>query len=77
MCGLWNRNHARCLPQKQNSLQTEAEVEDVLKKHKELIYTALEKTGADAIRASSLPRLDLPQLPPHLARCNGEAGGGV
>ena len=58
---LWDRNHTRCFPQEWNSLQTEAQIEDVQEYTTELVCTILQQSGVDAIRASSLPCLG----PPH------------
>ena len=75
VCSLWDRNHAQCFPQEWNSLQTEADIEDVQEYSTELVCTVLQQSGVDAIRASSLPRLGPPHLPPHLISCYVEAGG--
>lgn len=55
MCRPGIRDHTRCLPLERNSLQTEAQVEDVQKNPAELICTLLETSGADALISLLLP----------------------
>ena len=75
VCSLRYRNHTQCFPQELDSFQTEAQVEDVQEYSTELVCTVLQQSGVNAVRASSLPRLGPPQLPPHLISGDVEAGG--